>query len=249
MYRRRSARPPVRPHHGRDRGEPRRPLRHLARGTGRVRAASHSTRRPRAPNGAPRRSIPVEATGGRSQRHGPHGRTSAPGHDDGVPRQAPAGVRRRRHVTAGNSSGITDGAAALVLMSEARAHVGGSQPLARVVGWTLAPACDPEYGDRPRAGHAEGAGATGLSLADIDLIEINEAFAAQVLACERELKFDPTAERRRRGDRPRAPDRHERRPDPVDARLRDAARGAASGWRPCASAAVRAGGRARAAPD
>jgi acetyl-CoA C-acetyltransferase len=93
-------------------------------------------------------------------------------------------------VTAGNSSGITDGAAALVLMSERRARAEGRTPLARIAGmsWVGVP---PEImGIGPVPATARVLDRAGLSLADVDLIELNEAFAAQVIACERELKFD-----------------------------------------------------------
>jgi acetyl-CoA C-acetyltransferase len=93
-------------------------------------------------------------------------------------------------VTAGNASGITDGAAALVLMSESRARAEGREPLARVAGMSWA-GVEPEVmGIGPVPATKKVLEKTGLSLADIDLIEINEAFAAQVIACERELKFD-----------------------------------------------------------
>lgn len=93
-------------------------------------------------------------------------------------------------VTAGNSSGITDGAAALVLMSESRARVEGREPLARVVACASA-GVDPAYmgiGVVPATRAV--LDRTGLSLPDFDVIELNEAFAAQVLACDRELKLD-----------------------------------------------------------
>jgi len=94
-------------------------------------------------------------------------------------------------VTAGNSSGITDGAAALVLASERTVQLHGLATLARV-------GADEEAGVDPsimgmglvpstRALLAR----TGLTLDQIDLVELNEAFAAQVLACLRELPFDP----------------------------------------------------------
>jgi acetyl-CoA C-acetyltransferase len=93
-------------------------------------------------------------------------------------------------VTAGNASGITDGAAALVVMSESRARAEGREPLARIAGMSWA-GVEPEVmGLGPVPATKKVLEKTGLSLADIDLIEINEAFAAQVLACERELKFD-----------------------------------------------------------
>jgi acetyl-CoA C-acetyltransferase len=93
-------------------------------------------------------------------------------------------------VTAGNSSGITDGAAAVVLMSASRAEAEGRQPLARIVGMSWAGVPPEIMGIGPVPATRKVLERTGLSLADIDLIEINEAFAAQVLACERELKFD-----------------------------------------------------------
>jgi acetyl-CoA C-acetyltransferase len=93
-------------------------------------------------------------------------------------------------VTAGNSSGITDGAAAMVLMSESRARSEGREPLAKVVGMSWAGVPPEIMGIGPVPATQKVLERTGLALADLDLIEINEAFAAQVIACERELKFD-----------------------------------------------------------
>jgi acetyl-CoA C-acetyltransferase len=93
-------------------------------------------------------------------------------------------------VTAGNSSGITDGAAAMVLMSESRATAEGREPLARIVGMSWAGVPPEIMGIGPVPATKKVLERAALSLADIDLIEINEAFAAQVIACERELKFD-----------------------------------------------------------
>ena len=93
-------------------------------------------------------------------------------------------------VTAGNSSGITDGAAAMVLMSEARARSEGRTPLARIIGMSWAGVPPELMGLGPVPATKKVLEKTGLSLADVDLIEINEAFAAQVISCERELKFD-----------------------------------------------------------
>jgi acetyl-CoA C-acetyltransferase len=93
-------------------------------------------------------------------------------------------------VTAGNSSGITDGAAAMVLMSEARARSEGRTPLARIIGMSWAGVPPEIMGIGPVPATKRVLDKTGLSLADVDLIEINEAFAAQVISCERELKFD-----------------------------------------------------------
>jgi acetyl-CoA C-acetyltransferase len=94
-------------------------------------------------------------------------------------------------VTAGNSSGLTDAAAALVLTTETEARNLEVKPLAEVLGVT-AGAVDPkEMGLGPVPATRKILKSLNLSLSDIDLIEINEAFAAQVLACERELKWDP----------------------------------------------------------
>jgi acetyl-CoA C-acetyltransferase len=98
--------------------------------------------------------------------------------------------REHGTVTAGNAAGITDGAAAMVLMSESRARAEGREPLARIVGISWAGVPPEIMGIGPVPATKKVLERTGLSLADIDLIEINEAFAAQVIACERELKFD-----------------------------------------------------------
>jgi acetyl-CoA C-acetyltransferase len=93
-------------------------------------------------------------------------------------------------ITAGNSSGITDGAASLVLMSESRAKAEGRQPLASIVAYASA-GVDPAYmgiGVVPATKKA--LEKSGLSIQDFEVIELNEAFAAQVLACDRELKLD-----------------------------------------------------------
>jgi acetyl-CoA C-acetyltransferase len=93
-------------------------------------------------------------------------------------------------VTAGNSSGLTDGAAALVLTTRAEAKRLGARPLAEVLGFASA-AVDPgEMGLGPVPAVKKLLGSLGLALGDFDLVEINEAFAAQVLACERELAWD-----------------------------------------------------------
>ncbi|MBI3647458.1 MAG: acetyl-CoA C-acetyltransferase [Actinobacteria bacterium] len=98
--------------------------------------------------------------------------------------------RENGSVTAGNSSGLTDGAAAVVLISESRAKAEGREPLARLIGWSWAGVPPEIMGIGPVPATKKVLERTGLSLADIDLIEVNEAFAAQVIACERELKFD-----------------------------------------------------------
>jgi acetyl-CoA acetyltransferase len=93
-------------------------------------------------------------------------------------------------VTAGNASGITDGAAALVLASEAVAEKSGRKPL----GWIrdfVAVGVEPKrMGIGPVPAVRKILERNQLALSDIDVIELNEAFAAQVIACERELRFD-----------------------------------------------------------
>lgn len=94
-------------------------------------------------------------------------------------------------VTAANSSGITDGAAAMVLAGEKFVQKNGLKPLARIMAVTSA-GVDPRtmgIGPVPALGRMQEK--HGLKLADFDLIELNEAFAAQVLACDRELHLDP----------------------------------------------------------
>lgn len=98
--------------------------------------------------------------------------------------------RKEGSVTAGNASGLTDGAAAMVLMSESRAKSEGREPLARIIGCSWAGVDPAIMGIGPVPATKKVLEKTGLSLADMDVIEINEAFAAQVIACERELKFD-----------------------------------------------------------
>jgi acetyl-CoA C-acetyltransferase len=94
-------------------------------------------------------------------------------------------------VTAGNSSGITDGAAAAVVMSAERAAALGAKPMARILG-VAAAGVDPKVmgiGVVPAVKKL--LERLSLRLDQFDLVEVNEAFAAQVLACDRELGFDP----------------------------------------------------------
>jgi acetyl-CoA C-acetyltransferase len=94
-------------------------------------------------------------------------------------------------VTAGNASGINDAAAAVVLMEKSAAAKKGLKPMARLVSWGHA-GCDPKImGMGPVGAVQHALGKAGLKLSDMDLIESNEAFAAQALGVDRELKFDP----------------------------------------------------------
>lgn len=94
-------------------------------------------------------------------------------------------------VTAGNSSGINDGAAAMLLVNEQALVSGGWQPLARVAGMAVAGVDPAVMGIGPVPAVQKLLQRTGLSLADIGLFELNEAFAAQSLACIRQLGINP----------------------------------------------------------
>jgi acetyl-CoA acyltransferase len=94
-------------------------------------------------------------------------------------------------VTAGNSSQTSDGAAAVVVLSADRAKALGLQPLARFVGFATAGVEPERFGIGPVPAIRKALTRAGLSLDQIDLIELNEAFAAQALACLRELPIDP----------------------------------------------------------
>ena len=93
-------------------------------------------------------------------------------------------------VHAGNSSGITDGAAALVLTTEEEVRKSGTEPLARVVAWTSSGVEPARMGIGPVPAVRALLKKTGRKLPEIDLVELNEAFAAQVIACARELSLD-----------------------------------------------------------
>jgi acetyl-CoA C-acetyltransferase/acetyl-CoA acyltransferase len=109
--------------------------------------------------------------------------------------------RRHGTVTAGNSSQITDGAVALLVMSEMKAAELGFTPLGALAGYAYA-GCDPQrMGLGPVFAIADAERKTGLTLDNADLIEINEAFAAQVLACLRCLKSDEFAQKHLKRDR------------------------------------------------
>jgi len=110
--------------------------------------------------------------------------------DEGLAKLRPA-FKPDGTVTAGNASGINDGAAALVVMSEDRAKELGVVPLARIRGFATA-GVDPAYmGTGPIPATQKALNKAGLAVSDIDLIEANEAFAAQALAVGKELGFDP----------------------------------------------------------
>jgi 3-oxoadipyl-CoA thiolase len=94
-------------------------------------------------------------------------------------------------VTAGNSSGINDGAAALLVTSEARARELGLRPMARLVASAVAGVDPATMGLGPIPASRLALERAGLKVGDLDLVELNEAFAAQAIPCMRELGLDP----------------------------------------------------------
>jgi len=93
-------------------------------------------------------------------------------------------------VTAGNASGIVDAAAALVLTTRARAEAEGWTPLSRIVSWGVTGVDPTRMGIGPVSAIRQACEKAGMGVADVDLVEINEAFAAQYLACEKLLELD-----------------------------------------------------------
>ena len=102
----------------------------------------------------------------------------------------PSVFRKQGTVHAGNSSGITDGAASMIVVSAKGMKKAGLTPLARIVGYAHAGVDPRVMGIGPVPATRRLLEQTGMRLEDIDLIELNEAFAAQVIACDRELHFD-----------------------------------------------------------
>ncbi len=102
----------------------------------------------------------------------------------------PAAFKKDGVVTAGNASGIVDGAVALVIAGEDAVKTRGLKPLGRIVSWATVGVDPTMMGMGPAPAIRKALEKAGLSLADLDLIEINEAFAAQYLSCEKELGLD-----------------------------------------------------------
>jgi acetyl-CoA acyltransferase 2 len=102
----------------------------------------------------------------------------------------PARFKKNGTVTAGNASGIVDGAAAVVVTTSDQARQRGLKPLGRLLAWGTA-AVDPDVmGIGPAPAIRTALKRSGLTLRDMDLVEVNEAFAAQVLAVAKELEID-----------------------------------------------------------
>ncbi len=109
---------------------------------------------------------------------------------EGLARLKPA-FREGGTVTAGNSSGINDGASAVLVVESARARALGLDPMARVIATAVAGVDPALMGLGPIPATRKVLQRAGLTVADMDLIELNEAFASQSVACSRELGFDP----------------------------------------------------------
>jgi acetyl-CoA acetyltransferase family protein len=93
-------------------------------------------------------------------------------------------------VTAGNASGIVDGAAMMILSTAARAQERGWKPLGRILGWSVVGVDPSRMGIGPAPAIRKVLGKVGLALGDVDLFEINEAFAGQILAVAKDLDLD-----------------------------------------------------------
>ena len=110
---------------------------------------------------------------------------------DGVSGLKPAFQRDGGTVTAANASGLNDGAAAVIVMSEAEAEKRGLEPLARIASWAHCGVDPSIMGIGPAPASRRALEKAGWSLDDVDLIEANEAFAAQALSVGKELGWDP----------------------------------------------------------
>ncbi len=102
-----------------------------------------------------------------------------------------APFRKGGSVTAGNASGMNDGASALMVMAKEKADELGLKPLAKIVSYASVGVDPALMGIGPIPATKLALEKAGLTIDDIDLIELNEAFASQAIACMRELKMDP----------------------------------------------------------
>jgi acetyl-CoA C-acetyltransferase len=110
---------------------------------------------------------------------------------EGLAKLRPAFLREGGTVTAGNASGINDGAAAVVLMSFDEAKKRGLKPLARIVSWATVGVDPAIMGSGPIPASRAALQKAGWKVGDLDLVEANEAFAAQACAVNKELGWDP----------------------------------------------------------
>lgn len=143
--------------------------------------------------------VPVDVTFAEPSPAGvPAMRTVRVQHDEGPRREtslaALASLKPAFHasgtVTAGNSSQTSDGAAAVIVVSASYAAAHGLTPLGRFVTYATAGVAPELFGLGPVPAVRKALAQAGMTLADIDLVEFNEAFAAQVLACQQELEID-----------------------------------------------------------
>jgi len=137
--------------------------------------------------------VPIEVPAGRGSAPTIVARDEHPRADtssEALARLRPA-FREGGTVTAGNSSGINDGASAVLLVEAARARELGLKPLARIVSTAVAGVEPSIMGIGPVPASRKALERAGLSVADLDLVELNEAFASQSLACIDELGLDP----------------------------------------------------------
>ncbi len=123
-------------------------------------------------------------------------------HDDGIRVSPVESLKKLRpvfcatgSVTAGNSSQMTDGAAATIIASKEKCNELGLKPIAKLVSYTTIGCKSDEMGVGPRYAIPKVLKQAGLSIGDIDIYEINEAFASQAVYCIRELKLDPYMDR------------------------------------------------------
>ena len=93
-------------------------------------------------------------------------------------------------MTAGNASGLTDGACALILASEEAAAAKGLKPLGRILSWGVAGVAPEEMGMGPVPAVRKALDAAGVGIGEVDLFEVNEAFAAAYIAVEKALDID-----------------------------------------------------------
>jgi acetyl-CoA C-acetyltransferase len=110
---------------------------------------------------------------------------------EGIAKLRPA-FDKEGTVTAANASGINDGGAALVLMTEAEAEKRGLTPLARIVSWATAGVDPAIMGTGPIPSSRKALEKAGWKVQDLDLVEANEAFAAQALAVNKDMGWDPS---------------------------------------------------------
>ncbi|WP_363346417.1 acetyl-CoA C-acyltransferase [Methylocystis echinoides] len=132
--------------------------------------------------------VPVKVKQGKEERLASADELPRKAKAEAIPRLRPA-FREDGTLTAANSSAISDGAAALVVATLSKAEALGSQPLARIVGHATHAAAPAKFSTAPIAAINKLMEKVGWELTDVDLFEINEAFAVVVLAAERELSL------------------------------------------------------------